>query len=24
MDVELPELPFALRTYGPDGHWLYE
>src|SRR5581483_423331 len=24
MDVELPELPFALRTYGPDGHWSYE
>ena len=24
MDVELPELPFPLRTYGPDGHWSYE
>ena len=24
MDLELPELPFALRTYGPDGHWTYE
>lgn len=24
MDVELPELPFPLRTYGPDGHWSHE
>jgi regulation of enolase protein 1 (concanavalin A-like superfamily) len=24
MDVELPELPFLLRTYGPGGHWSYE
>ncbi|WP_405482237.1 DUF1349 domain-containing protein [Streptomyces sp. NBC_00009] len=24
MDFELPELPFPLRTYGPDGHWSYE
>ncbi|MEU6215939.1 DUF1349 domain-containing protein [Streptomyces sp. NPDC047022] len=24
MDEELPELPFHLRTYGPDGHWSYE
>jgi uncharacterized protein len=24
MDLELPELPFPLRTYGPDGHWSYE
>jgi regulation of enolase protein 1 (concanavalin A-like superfamily) len=24
MDIELPELPFALRAYGPDGHWSYE
>ncbi|GLP68308.1 hypothetical protein TUSST3_49310 [Streptomyces sp. TUS-ST3] len=24
MDVELPELPFSLRTYGPDGHWAHE
>ncbi|MFE1879121.1 DUF1349 domain-containing protein, partial [Streptomyces diastatochromogenes] len=24
MDVELPELPFPLRTYGPDGNWSYE
>ncbi|MFF1736304.1 DUF1349 domain-containing protein [Streptomyces sp. NPDC058247] len=24
MDIELPELPFPLRTYGPDGHWSYE
>ncbi|MFL4903354.1 DUF1349 domain-containing protein [Streptomyces sp. MMS24-I2-30] len=24
MDVELPELPFPLRPYGPDGHWAYE
>ncbi|MFD5076875.1 DUF1349 domain-containing protein [Streptomyces sp. NPDC058371] len=24
MDVQLPELPFSLRTYGPDGHWAYE
>ncbi|MFF8595736.1 DUF1349 domain-containing protein [Streptomyces sp. NPDC015220] len=23
MDVELPELPFALRPYGPDGDWSY-
>ncbi|MFJ7901460.1 DUF1349 domain-containing protein [Streptomyces sp. NPDC096198] len=24
MDLELPELPFLLRTYGPPGHWSYE
>ncbi|WP_432168695.1 DUF1349 domain-containing protein [Streptomyces sp. bgisy031] len=24
MDIEIPELPFPLRTYGPDGHWSYE
>ncbi|MET8948747.1 DUF1349 domain-containing protein [Streptomyces sp. NPDC004542] len=24
MDVELPELPFSLRTYGPEGGWSYE
>ncbi|CAM5332987.1 DUF1349 domain-containing protein [Streptomyces viridochromogenes] len=24
MDLEIPELPFPLRTYGPDGHWTYE
>ena len=24
MDLEIPELPFPLRTYGPDGHWAYE
>ncbi|MDQ0778112.1 regulation of enolase protein 1 (concanavalin A-like superfamily) [Streptomyces aurantiacus] len=24
MDLELPELPFSLRSYGPDGHWSYE
>ncbi|WP_318218034.1 DUF1349 domain-containing protein [Streptomyces sp. SCL15-6] len=24
MDLELPELPFPLRTYGPDGNWSYE
>ncbi|MER7937209.1 DUF1349 domain-containing protein [Streptomyces sp. NPDC093272] len=24
MDFELPELPFPLRTYGPDGHWFHE
>ncbi|MFG2952849.1 DUF1349 domain-containing protein [Streptomyces sp. NPDC048291] len=24
MDLELPELPFPLRTYGPDGHWFHE
>ena len=24
MDVNLPQLPFPLRTYGPDGHWSYE
>ncbi|MEU8590611.1 DUF1349 domain-containing protein [Streptomyces sp. NPDC048664] len=24
MDEELPELPFQLRTYGPDGHWSHE
>ncbi|PNG17261.1 DUF1349 domain-containing protein, partial [Streptomyces cahuitamycinicus] len=24
MDLELSELPFGLRTYGPDGHWSYE
>ncbi|MFJ9561952.1 DUF1349 domain-containing protein [Streptomyces fuscichromogenes] len=24
MDLELPELPFSLRTYGPDGHWFHE
>ncbi|MFJ6729001.1 DUF1349 domain-containing protein [Streptomyces sp. NPDC091281] len=24
MDDELPELPFPLRTYGPDGHWSHE
>ncbi|MEU0590758.1 DUF1349 domain-containing protein [Streptomyces ardesiacus] len=21
MDLDLPELPFSLRAYGPDGHW---
>ncbi|MFB7998457.1 DUF1349 domain-containing protein [Streptomyces sp. NPDC056002] len=24
MDIEIPELPFPLRSYGPDGHWSYE
>ncbi|MEV8022982.1 DUF1349 domain-containing protein [Streptomyces sp. NPDC086554] len=24
MDVDIPQLPFSLRTYGPDGHWSYE
>ncbi|WP_328772540.1 DUF1349 domain-containing protein [Streptomyces sp. NBC_00286] len=24
MDLEIPELPFPLRSYGPDGHWSYE
>ncbi|MEU8959671.1 DUF1349 domain-containing protein [Streptomyces sp. NPDC048518] len=24
MDVTLPELPYPLRTYGPDGHWSHE
>ncbi|MEU6450816.1 DUF1349 domain-containing protein [Streptomyces sp. NPDC046979] len=24
MDVNLPELPFPLRPYGPDGDWSYE
>ncbi|MGW1891770.1 DUF1349 domain-containing protein [Streptomyces sp. NPDC002004] len=24
MELELPELPFLLRTYGPDGGWSYE
>ena len=24
MDLELPELPFSLRSYGPDGHWSYQ
>lgn len=24
MDTELPELPFRLRTYGPDGDWSYD
>ncbi|NGO15653.1 DUF1349 domain-containing protein [Streptomyces sp. HC44] len=24
MDLEIPELPFLLRSYGPDGHWSYE
>lgn len=24
MELQLPELPFPLRTYGPDGHWAYE
>ncbi|MER5442859.1 DUF1349 domain-containing protein [Streptomyces sp. NPDC002790] len=24
MDLEIPPLPFPLRTYGPDGHWSYE
>ncbi|MPY57053.1 DUF1349 domain-containing protein, partial [Streptomyces spongiae] len=24
MDVKIPELPFPLRTYGPDGHWDHE
>ncbi|MFC8129324.1 DUF1349 domain-containing protein [Streptomyces sp. NPDC057302] len=24
MDVTIPELPFDLRTYGPDGNWSYE
>ncbi|MGH4027397.1 DUF1349 domain-containing protein [Actinomycetota bacterium Odt1-20B] len=24
MDLRLPELPFPLRSYGPDGHWSYE
>ena len=24
MDVSLPELPFPLRTSGPDGHWSHE
>ncbi|MEU2728354.1 DUF1349 domain-containing protein [Streptomyces griseoviridis] len=24
MDVELSVLPFALRTYGPDGNWSFE
>ena len=24
MELELPALPFPLRTYGPDGHWSYE
>ncbi|MYQ47513.1 DUF1349 domain-containing protein [Streptomyces sp. SID4985] len=24
MDIALPELPFPLRTYGPDGHWAHE
>jgi regulation of enolase protein 1 (concanavalin A-like superfamily) len=23
MDLELPELPFSLRSHGPDGHWAY-
>ncbi|MFC8870469.1 DUF1349 domain-containing protein [Streptomyces sp. NPDC057148] len=23
MNLELPELPFTLRPYGPDGHWSY-
>ncbi len=23
MDLELPELPFALRSHGPDGQWAY-
>ncbi|WP_369214120.1 DUF1349 domain-containing protein [Streptomyces flavofungini] len=23
MDIDLPQLPFALRGYGPDGHWSY-
>ncbi len=24
MDLRLPELPFSLRPYGPDGGWTYE
>lgn len=24
MDIDFPELPFPLRTYGPDGNWSYE
>ncbi|WP_447036637.1 DUF1349 domain-containing protein [Streptomyces sp. DSM 118878] len=24
MDLNLPQLPFPLRAYGPDGHWSYE
>ncbi|WP_221354961.1 DUF1349 domain-containing protein [Streptomyces beigongshangae] len=24
MDLEIPELPFSLRAYGPDGRWAYE
>ncbi|MGW5865605.1 DUF1349 domain-containing protein [Streptomyces sp. NPDC055239] len=24
MDVDIPQLPFSLRTYGPDGNWSYE
>ncbi|MGW8635500.1 DUF1349 domain-containing protein [Streptomyces sp. NPDC055793] len=24
MDIALPELPFPLRPYGPDGDWSYE
>ncbi|MGW8745144.1 DUF1349 domain-containing protein [Streptomyces sp. NPDC055794] len=24
MDIALPELPFPLRPYGPDGEWSYE
>ncbi|MEU6662722.1 DUF1349 domain-containing protein [Streptomyces sp. NPDC046821] len=23
MNIELPELPFLLRSYGPDGQWAY-
>ncbi|MFJ4470319.1 DUF1349 domain-containing protein [Streptomyces sp. NPDC089424] len=24
MDMELPEVPFPLRSYGPDGNWAFE
>ncbi|APY88956.1 DUF1349 domain-containing protein [Streptomyces alfalfae] len=24
MDLDLPQLPFSLRGYGPDGHWSHE
>ncbi|SCD62669.1 hypothetical protein GA0115245_11961, partial [Streptomyces sp. di188] len=24
MDLDMPELPFPLRTYGPDGSWSHE
>ncbi|HEY8984285.1 MAG TPA: DUF1349 domain-containing protein [Streptomyces sp.] len=24
MDLSVPQLPFPLRTYGPDGHWSYD